>query len=72
MKDSEWDEYFTKRLAEAEKELANYNNAVAKHGLRIYHRDRNGERDMTEHERKDLEERVAEYRRALASEESRD
>lgn len=65
MKDSEWNEYFTKRLAEAEKELANYNHAVAKHGLRIYHRDLNGERDMTEHERKDLEDRVAEYRQTI-------
>ncbi len=65
MKDREWNDYFAKRLAEAEKELANFNNAVAKHGLRIYHRDLNGERDMTEHERKDLEGRVTEYRQAL-------
>jgi hypothetical protein len=65
MKDSERYAYFTERLAEAEKELASYNNAVAQHGLRVYHRDLDGERDMTEHDRKDLEERVAEYRRAL-------
>jgi hypothetical protein len=65
MKDSEWNAYFTELLVEAEKELVNYNNAVAKYGLRVYHRDSNGERDMTEHERKEIEGRIAEYRRAL-------
>jgi hypothetical protein len=44
MKDSERYAYFTERLAEAEKELASYNNAVAQHGLCVYHRDMDGER----------------------------
>lgn len=63
--DSEWSEYFTKALAEAEKELAGFENAVAKHGLRVFERDVNGERDVTERERKVLRDAVNEYRRCL-------
>jgi hypothetical protein len=65
MKDREWVEYFTKRLAEAEKELAGFENAVAKHGLRVFERDANGERDVTERDRRMLQDAVEEYRRCL-------
>lgn len=64
----EWIEYFTKRLAEAEKELAGFENAVAKHGLRVFERDVNGERDVTGRSRKMLEDTVEEYRRCLREE----
>jgi hypothetical protein len=64
----EWTEYFTRRLAEAEKELAGFENAVAKHGLRVLERDASGERDVTERDRKMLQESVEEYRRCLRNE----
>jgi len=64
----EWVGYFTKRLAEAEKELAAFDNCVAKHGLRVFERDVNGERDVTGRSRKMLQDAVEEYRRCLRDE----
>ena len=64
-RDQEWTEYFTKRLAEAEKELADFKSAVARYGLRVRHRDVNGERDVTDEELKWLEDAVEEYRSML-------
>jgi hypothetical protein len=64
-RDSEWIEYFTKRLAEEEKELAGFKNAIAKHGLRVFHRDMSGERDVTQEHIKHLEAAIAEYRAML-------
>ena len=61
----EWVDYFSKRLAEAEKELADFEATIAKHGLRVFHRDVNGERDVTEQNRQDLKSTIAEYRAAL-------
>ena len=61
----EWTEYFTQRLAEAEKELAGFESAIAKFGLRVRHRDINGERDVTEEQRKQLKDAVEEYRKML-------
>ena len=64
--DREWVEYFTRRLTEAEKELAGFENAVAKHGLRVFERDLvHGERDVTERSRKMLQDAIEEYRRCL-------
>jgi hypothetical protein len=65
MTDADWNQYFGKQLAAAEKELAGFIQAVAKHGLRVFHRDLNGERDVTDQELKSLEEQVEEYRRML-------
>ena len=65
-KDKAWVEYFGKRLAEDEKELAGFKSAIADHGLRVFHRDSlNGERDVTQQQLKDLESSVEEYRAAL-------
>jgi hypothetical protein len=61
----EWTDYFTKRLAETEEELAGFESAIAKHGLRIRHRDINGERDVTEEQRQHLKDAIEEYRRML-------
>lgn len=65
MKSRDWKDYFSKRLAESEKELVDFKEAIAKHGLRVRHRDVNGERDVTEEQIKQLEDTVAEYRRIL-------
>ena len=70
-KDAGWVKYFSARLAEAEKELAgfeNVENAVAQHGLRVFERDVDGERDVTERSRKILQEAIDEYRRCLRDE----
>jgi hypothetical protein len=67
-KDAGWIAYFSARLAEAEKELAAFENAVAKHGLRVFERDVNGERDVTGRSRKMLQDAVDEYRRCLRDE----
>lgn len=64
-KSTEWDEYFGKRLAEAEKALADFKDAVAKYRLRVLHRDTNGERDVTDEEVRHLESTVEEYRAML-------
>jgi hypothetical protein len=64
-KTKDWIDYFSKRLAEAQKELAGFESAVAKHGLRVFHRDINGERDVTEENRQNLKSAVEEYRAAL-------
>ncbi len=61
----EWTEYFSQRLAEAEKELADFRSAIASYKLRVCHRDIYGERDVTEQELIHLEEAVEEYRRML-------
>jgi hypothetical protein len=68
MKEKEWIEYFTRRLAEAEKELANFKAAIANHGLRVRHRDKHGERDVTDQALKDLENTAEEYRSLLRDE----
>jgi hypothetical protein len=64
-KTTDWVEYFSNRLAEAEKELADFESAIAKHKLRVLHRDVNGERDVTEQHRQDLKSTIAEYRATL-------
>jgi hypothetical protein len=64
-KGSDWDAYFTKALKDAETELANFESAVAKHGLRVRHKDKDGERDVTEQNRRALKHAVEEYRAAL-------
>jgi hypothetical protein len=64
-KTTEWVDYFSKRLAEAEKELANFESAITKHKLRVFHRDVHGERDVTEQHRQDLQSAIAEYRAAM-------
>jgi hypothetical protein len=64
-RDREWVEYFTKRLAEAENGLAGFENAVAQHGLRVFERDQNGERDVTERSRRMLQDEIEEYRKCL-------
>jgi hypothetical protein len=65
MRDQEWVEYFTKRLAEAERALAGFENAVAHYGLRVFERDLHGERDITERHRKMLQGEIEEYRKCL-------
>jgi hypothetical protein len=67
-RDAEWIAYFSARLAEAEKELAGFENCVAKHGLRVFERDVNGERDVTGQSRKMLQDAVEEYHRCLRDE----
>ncbi len=69
MKNRDWEGYFRERLAEAEKELAGFKNAVEKHGLRVRTRDTvNGERDITDQQLRDLESTVEEYRAVLRDE----
>jgi hypothetical protein len=65
MHDQEWVDYFTKRLAEAEKALAAFENAVAYHGLRVFERDQSGERDVTGRHRQMLQDEIEEYRNCL-------
>ena len=65
MKSQDWTKYFTDRLVEAEKELAGFELAVANHGLRVRHRDHQGERDVTDQELRQLEDAVEEYRGML-------
>jgi hypothetical protein len=60
-----WIAYFRKRLDEAEKELSDFRQGIAQCGLRVRHRDINGEQDVTEQELKRLEDIVEEYRRVL-------
>ena len=55
-------DYFTKRLAEAESRLTGFDNAVARYGRVL---DSNSNQDVTEQERKGLQELVEEYRRYL-------
>jgi hypothetical protein len=65
MKDEEWIKYFTNRLAESEKELADFKSAIANHGLRVRHRDVHGERDVTDQQVNQLEKAIDDYRRML-------
>jgi hypothetical protein len=65
MNDKAWKEYFTKRLNEARTELKEFRDAVHNRGLRIWHRDVSGEKDMTASEEKVLEDQVREYEAAL-------
>ena len=66
MRTEEWRDYFSKRVAEAESELASFESAMAKHGLRIFHRDAvNGERDVTDHELLTMKSQIEEYRAML-------
>ena len=58
----DWTDYFSKRLAEAQERLAGFDQAVAIHG-RVY--DETGNRDVTDEERKELQDAVDEYRRCL-------
>jgi hypothetical protein len=61
-----WIEYFTKRLREAQAELARLRNAISQHGLRVFTRDPvNGERDMTDEHLRQLEDSIKEYRTLL-------
>jgi hypothetical protein len=63
--DAEWNEYWRKRLGEAEKELADFENCLSKYGLRVLHRDVNGERDITDQSRRDMQSTIDEYRSML-------
>jgi hypothetical protein len=65
MRDEEWRAIFGELLVDAQKELANYKAAIANHGLRVYHRDVNGERDVTERELQSLQATIEEYQAAL-------
>lgn len=65
MHDRGWTAYFTARLKRAQKELADFERAVAEHGLRTFHRDVHGEIETTEQSRCILQEAVAEYERVL-------
>jgi len=58
----EWIDYLTKRLAEAESRLTGFDNAVALYGRVL---DANSDQDVTEQERKGLQELVEDYRRQL-------
>ena len=58
----EWIEYFTKRLAEAESRLTGFDDAVAQYGRVL---DGNSDQDVTDQERKGLQELVEDYRRHL-------
>ena len=58
----DWTSYFSKRLKEAEERLAGFDQAVATYG-RVF--DIAGNRDVTDEERKELEDAVEEYRRCL-------
>ena len=65
-KSQAWIEYFTARLIESERELANFNEAVKCHGLKIRVKcGEKGEEDITDASRRDLEKAVDDYRRAL-------
>jgi hypothetical protein len=58
--------YYTKRMQEAEQELEGFNNAVAQHGLRVIHKvPGSPERDVTDANRKSLEDAVSEYREMI-------
>jgi hypothetical protein len=61
------DNWVAKRIAETEKELAAFDNAVAKHGLRVVERDATGtgERDVTDIHRRRLHTVLEDYRRLL-------
>ena len=58
---ADWVDYFTKRLDEAKKELADFEACCAKHGLRV----RNNGADVTEQCRQTLKNAVEEYQAAL-------
>ena len=64
----EWGERVESWLAEAEQELARFENAVANHGLRVFERDANGERNVTDQARQRLQATIEEYRRLLRDE----
>ncbi len=57
------DSWLNERITELEEELKRFENAVAKHGLRVFHRDTNGEREVTDESRKALHRAIEEYRR---------
>jgi len=66
MRTVEWRNYFSKRLVEAESELASFESAISKFGLRVFHRDAlNGERDVTDHELQTMKSQIEEYRAML-------
>jgi hypothetical protein len=58
---ADWVDYFTKRLDEAKKELADFEACCAKHGLCV----RNNGADVTEQCRQTLKNAVEEYQAAL-------
>jgi hypothetical protein len=64
-RDAEWVKYFSARLAEAERELDGFKNAIAKYKLRVLHRDTSGERDVTNQHLRDLQSAIDEYRAML-------
>ena len=63
-----WIRYFRDALARAERELADFDRAVAERGLRIRHRTVEGERDVTAEQRESHVRRIEEYRAALRDE----
>ena len=60
----QWIDYFAKRLADAEEELAGFEITVAEYGG-VFEREESGDRDVTDRERKMLQYAVEEYRRCL-------
>jgi hypothetical protein len=59
----DWKVYFRGRLAKVEAELAGFESAIAKYGLKIIHRDAvNGEVDVTDSELLNLRKQIEEYR----------
>lgn len=67
MTDNDWNKYFKRQLTAAELELADFKRAIAQHGLKVFHRDISGERNMTQQHLKELEEQVEEYKRVLCA-----
>jgi hypothetical protein len=48
--------------------LAGFKNAIAEYRLRVFHRDINGERDVTDEHVRHLESTIAEYQAMLRDE----
>jgi hypothetical protein len=60
------DNWVAERIAETEKELAAFENAVAKHGLRVVEREAGkAERDVTDVHRRRLQTVLEDYLRLL-------
>lgn len=69
MLDKEWSDYFRRRLAESQEELADFKQLVATRSLRVWHRSADGETDMTDENLRRLEEAVREYQWIVDKEE---
>jgi vacuolar-type H+-ATPase subunit D/Vma8 len=63
MRDEEWRAIFGKLLVDAQKELADFKYAIANHGLRVL----NNKQDVTLDHIRQIEDRIEEYRKALAA-----